>query len=235
MFIVDSWNGLLRCVFWMAPTRPRKGGVPPSGPGSGSGAGGDNDPEDFETIFKRHLKEVLNHFLRKGIPRETAEELTQETFLRVYQGIGEFRSESALRTWIFSIAENVGLNAARHQNAKKRKGSEVSISAAAENALEVSAEKHFQGWGHSQGILDAVLEDERREKLYEALGGLPPRTRQCILLRVHQDLKYREIAVLMGIDIGTVKALIHQGKERLKKELGPYFDSFDLREDDDGE
>jgi RNA polymerase sigma-70 factor (ECF subfamily) len=232
MFIVDSWNSLLRFVFWMAPTRPPKG---PSGSGSGSGNGGNDDPEDFETIFKRYFGEVLQFFLRKGIRRETAQDLTQETFLRVYQGIREFRNESSLRTWIFSIAENVWRNAARHQNAGKRKGSEISFSATADDAPEIPEGKRFEGWGQSQETLDAILEEERKEKLYKALGGLPARMRECILARVHEDLKYREIADLMGIDIGTVKAQIYQAKERLKKELGPYFDSFDLGDDDDGE
>lgn len=224
MFIVDTWNDLLRFVFWMAPARPPADGKPPSG---GSGGGESNDPETFEAIFKQHFEEVLHHFLRKRIPRETAMDLNQETFFRVYQGIGEFRNESSLRTWIFSIAENVWRNAARHQTAGKRKGIEISLPAA-EDAPEISEAERFEGWGSPQGALEKVLADERRRKLYEALSRLPGRMRECVLYRVHQDLKYREIAELMGIDIGTVKAQLSQAKARLEKELGPYFDSFDL-------
>lgn len=227
MFIVDSWNGLLRFVFWMAPTRPPGGGKPPFG---GTGGGSGKGPEDFEAIFNRHFDEVLRYFLRKGIPRETAKDLTQETFLRVYQNIGEFRAESSLRTWIFSIAENVWLNSARYQNAGKRKGIEISL--AAENAPEIPEAQYFKSWGGTPEALEKVLEDERQRKLYEALSRLPKRMRECVLFRVHQDLKYREIADLMGIDIGTVKAQISQAKERLKKELGPYFDSYDFGDDD---
>jgi RNA polymerase sigma-70 factor (ECF subfamily) len=228
MFILDSWDGLLRWVFWMASAKPPKGGKPPSGgAGSGSGGGGSSDPEKFEAIFKQHFEEVLHHLLRKRIPREIAMELTQDTFFRVYQSIGEFRNESSLRTWIFSIAENVWRNTVRHDNADKRKRIEISLPTA-EDVTEILEAERFEDRKNEPSALETLLEDERRKKLYEALKNLPARMRQCVYYRVHHGLMYREIAELMGIDIGTVKAQLSQAKARLEKELGPYFDSFDL-------
>jgi RNA polymerase sigma-70 factor (ECF subfamily) len=226
MFIVDSWNGLLRFVFWMAPTRPPKGGVPPSG--SGGDGGFNDDPEDF---FKKHFGRVRRQLRSLGASPEDAEDLTQETFLRVYRNIETFRGEANVETWIFKIARNVWLNHVRGRKTESRSGTEVSLDDLSESGRSVV---ESQIWRSAPEPVERLLGDEKQRKLYEALGGLPTRMRQCILLRV-QDLKYREIAVLMGIDIGTVKALIYQAKERLKKELGPYFDSFDLGNDEDGE
>jgi RNA polymerase sigma-70 factor, ECF subfamily len=233
MFILDTWNDLLRFAFWMAPTRPLAGRTPPSGgaggggTGSGSAGGGDeeDDPENFEAIFKRHFEKVLRYFLRKGAPRESGMDLTQETFLRVYQSIGEFRQESSFQTWLFRIAENTWLNALRHRSAGKRKGIETPLPAA-EEAPEIPESQHLEGWGSSQGALEKVLAEERQRRLYEALSHLPRRMRECVFYRVHHDLKYREIAALMGTSIGAVKAQLAQAKSRLEEELGPYFDSF---------
>lgn len=217
MFITDIWNDFFRFPAWMAPLGRSSGGA---GGGSGSGSGGGGG-EDFEKIYKEHYEPVLRRFRRLGVPHEEAIELTQETFLRVYQNIGEFRGEASIKTWIFSIAQRVWLNYVRWRHAEKREGEQVSL--------------EDQEWRVESETLEKILEDEKKAKLYEALKSLPPRMRRCVLLRVHDNLKYREIAVLMKISIGTVKAQISQAQDRLEKELGQYFDSFDLPGDPDGE
>jgi len=191
-----------------------------SGGGSGKGSQGGGG-ESFEEIYKEHYESVLRLFLRLGVPREEANDLTQETFLRVYQNIGEFRGESSHKTWIFSIARRIWLNHLRWRHAEKREGEEVSLQ---DDEWRIEAE-----------VLEKLLEDEKKAKLYESLKGLPPRMRRCVFLRVHGNLKYREIAVLMKISIGTVKAQLSQAQDRLQNELGPYFDPFDLSGDRDGE
>jgi RNA polymerase sigma-70 factor (ECF subfamily) len=217
MFITDIWSDFFRFPAWMASLRRSSGGEG-GGSGSGSGDGGD---EDFEKIYKEHYEPVFRRFRRLGVPHEDAQDLTNETFLRVYRNIEEFRGESSVKTWIFSIAQRVWLNYVRWRHAEKREGEEVSL--------------QDQEWRIESETLEKILEDEKKAKLYEALKSLPPRMRRCVLLRVHGNLMYREIAVLMKISIGTVKAQISQAQDRLAKELGQYFDTFDLPGDPDGE
>ena len=69
--------------------------------------------------------------------------------------------------------------------------------------------------------------------MFEALQRLPERMRRCVMLRIHGELKYREIAVLMKISIQTVKSQLSQAQDRLSQELVPYFESFDVRGDGD--
>ena len=200
-----------------------------------SAEGGGREPQDpeerFRKIFETWFEAVLRLFVRRGIPRETARDLTQETFLRVYRGYGRFRGEASLQTWVFHIAGNVWRNEVRRLRAEKREAWEVSLQELAECGPAISADCRFAGWGGTPGALDEILANERKKQLYKALDNLPVRMRRCVLLRIHGNLKYREIAVLMGTSIETVKSQLSQAQDRLEGELGPYFESFDLRGD----
>lgn len=219
MFITDIWNDFFRFPAWMASLRLSSGGAPPSGSSGGSGGGSGGGGRDFEKIFREYYEPVLRFFLRQGVSREQAKDLTQETFLRVYQNIEEFRGDSSLKTWIFSIAKNVWLNYLRWRHTEKREGEEVSLD---NEELKIKPE-----------VLEKILLDEKKKKLYEAVMRLPRRMRACVWYRIYRGLKYREIAERMGISIGTVKAQLFEAEKRLRAELGDYFDSFELR--DDGE
>ena len=231
MFLVDAWNDLLRFVVWMAPVRrPPAGGPPPSGgrggSGSGPGGGGGEPPDEFREIFENEFEPVLAYFLRRGFPREDALDLTQDTFLRVYRYSEGFRGEANIRTWIREIAKSIGDNEVRRLLTKKRKaqGKVIPLPAAVEDGAEISEDRRLEGWGKEPGALDELLEEEKKRKLREVIQKMPPQMRRCMLLRIHGQLKYREIATLMGTSIGTVKAHIAQAKALLEKELGTYFD-----------
>jgi RNA polymerase sigma-70 factor, ECF subfamily len=228
MFITDIWNDFFRFPAWMAPLGRSSGGAPPSG-GRRSGGGEPPDfDEQYQAAFEEYVESVLSFFLRKGFPREEAEDLTQESFLRVYQSIGGFRGEASLKTWIFQIATNTWRNEIRKRRADKRGGLEISLEGEVEKGESIRADRPLLGWNEgSPGALEKILVDEGKRKLHEVLERLPPRMRNCVLLRI-QDLKYREIADLMGVKIGTVKAQLSIAQDRLKEELGPYFDLFDL-------
>jgi RNA polymerase sigma factor (sigma-70 family) len=225
MFLVDTWNDLLRFVVWMAPTRrPPAGGPPPpggrgGGSGSGSGGGGGEPPDWFREIFENEFERVLAYFLRRGFSKEDALDLTQDTFLRVYLYSEGFRREASIRTWIHEIAKSIGDNEVRRLLTKKRKaqGKVISLAEAVEDPED-----------HRPGVLEELLEEEEKRKLDEVINKkMPPRMRRCMMLRIHGNLKYREIAALMGTSIGTVKAQLAQAKRLLEEELGSYFDSFD--------
>jgi|SRR6185312_2576616 len=186
--------------------------------------------EEFRHLFVRHFQPVFSFFLRRGFPREECHDLTQETFLRVYRGIGRFRGEASFQTWLFQIATNLWRNEVRRHMAEKRDGFEVSLEGEVEKGRPVRADRRLPGETQPSSSLDGLLDRERKQKMRQALGALPPQMRRCVLLRIDQNLKYREIAVAMQISIDTVKSQISQARDRLETELGRYFDPPNLGE-----
>jgi RNA polymerase sigma-70 factor (ECF subfamily) len=174
------------------------------------------DPESFRLLFHQYYRLVISFFLKRGISPDESEELTQETFLRVYKSMPTFRGESRFGTWLFQITANVYKNYCRTRATQKRDAQEVS--------LEEPGGPADSTWESGEtGPLDGVLADERSKMLRQAFDGLPPQMRHCVLLRVNQDLKYREIADRMGVSIDTVKAHLFQARQILKSKLGGYF------------
>lgn len=180
----------------------------------------------FHQLFEAHAGEVCRFFVRKGFPLETSRELTQDTFLRVYQGLSEFRGEAKARTWIFSIARNRYLNARRHDRASKRQATEIALDDLRPGEDEGDAAAPLPD-PSAPDPLDDTLGRERHELLWRSVEELPPRMRRCVLLRVGQDRKYAEIAGLLGVSIDTVKSQLHQAKGRLKEILGERFEGLD--------
>lgn len=179
----------------------------------------------FCDLFERYSRSVNYFFARRGFSPEECRDLTQETFLGVYRGIERFRSESSPKTWLFTIAANIWRNQVRRESADKRDAWELS--------LDVSREEQ----GFDPPASDAedpeweLLERERLELLRETFDELPPKMRRCLLLRVDQSLKYREIATVMQISIQTVKSQLFQAKEFLRSRLAHHFSELDEEED----
>ena len=179
------------------------------------------DPEEsFRRIHRHYYPLVRSFFARRGFTEQEIEDLAQETFFRVSRKLKGFRGDSQFETWLFQVTANVYKNELRSRTAQKRDAQEVS--------LEDSEVSPPGGEGVSltaveAGVLDGMLTDERAEILHRAMAELPPQMRRCVELRVYWDLKYREIAVLMGVSIDTVKAHLFQARQLLRNKLGGYF------------
>jgi RNA polymerase sigma-19 factor, ECF subfamily len=164
-------------------------------------------------LFRRR---VSSFFAARGFSFDECAGLTQETFIRVFLGIGRLHSAPRFATWLFEIAANIYRNELRRRGASKRDAFEESIedlvqteAAGRPDALPALSSK-------APDPLEETLRRERLESLRARLDQLPPQMRRCVYLRLYQDLKYREIAVLMDISIETVKAHLHQAQKRLK-------------------
>lgn len=168
---------------------------------------------EIHRLFRRR---VLGFFALRGFSADEREELTQDTFIRVFLGVGRLRSAPRFATWLFEIAANVYRNELRRRGAGKRDAFEESIedlvqteAAGRPDALPALSSK-------APDPLAVALRRERLESLRAEIESLPPQMRRCVKLRLYQDFKYREIAVLMNISIETVKAHLHQAQLRLK-------------------
>jgi RNA polymerase sigma-70 factor (ECF subfamily) len=115
---------------------------------------------------------------------------------------------------MWKIATNAYRKRRRWRTAAKRAGPEVALEEVVETAAEPAA---------SQSSEESALERERARLLADAIRALPEQMRKCLMLRVYQDLKYREIGVVMGLSTETVKAHLFQARRKLQLGLGEHF------------
>ena len=180
---------------------------------------GKSTEDVFRDLFEENYLAVQKFFARNGMPAEECRDLAQETFLKAFSHLDSFRGEANPRTWLFRIALNHLLNARRSRTTRKREGKEVSL-----DLLLEAGSPSGGGGGQEEGPLDVVLSDELSRRLREAVDLLPPQMRRCVLLRVYQDMRYREIADVLGVSIDTVKAHLYQARQVLKGKLADVCD-----------
>jgi RNA polymerase sigma-70 factor (ECF subfamily) len=162
------------------------------------------DETAFDELVRIHQRHVHRLALRLTGDPDEADDVAQETFLRAYRALREFRGEAALRTWLMRIAANLSLNVV--QSARRARRDPVAVEEAAPpDPPRAEA---------------AVIEAERRSLLGPAIEALPPRQRATLLLRVEQGLKFREIARIMGCTTGTAKANFFHAVAALRRALG---------------
>jgi RNA polymerase sigma-70 factor (ECF subfamily) len=172
------------------------------------------DVEESSRLLYQEFFMVVEQFfrLRRCTPQES-EDLAQETFINAFRGIRDFRRDSSLKTWLLHVALNVWRNELRRRFTAKRAAHEVPLenpeSGEEEISLRIEADE----------LLNDLLREERRRFIVQELRKLPPQMRRCMLLRVVQDLKYREIAAILRISIDTVKSQLFQARQRLKETL----------------
>jgi RNA polymerase sigma factor (sigma-70 family) len=151
--------------------------------------------EQFTTIYQEHYAKVFR--LCKGYfngEEETANDIVQEIFIKVWQHLDGFRNESTVSTWIYRISVNCCLLHARKQSVKK----EIRL----QELPEMAKEEYNP------------VTEERLQKMYGCIGQLEEASKLIILL-VLEDVKYPEIAGVVGISEDTLRVRIH----RIKKSL----------------
>ncbi len=170
--------------------------------------------ESFRFLYRHYFPAVRWFFMRRGCGTEGSLDLAQEAFFGIYKGLNGFRHESRFETWLFRIADTTYLKRMRTAATGKRDGQSVHLEDAApgEPALVNRAEQ-----------FDRVHQREQLLVLRQAIKTLPDQMRRCLTLRLYQDLRYKEISVIMGIKIDTVKAHLFQARAKLREQLGPLF------------
>lgn len=189
-------------------------------------AAGREREEIFRQIYVLFYRQVYRYFVRRGFVDDESRDLTQDTFVKVSEGLESFRGESRFVTWLFKVAANVYRNRLRTGSTLKRTGHEVPLDAA--DGDDPSAAPAAGIATGEPGALECILGDERSKLLRDAMQGLPLQMRRCVLLRVTQDLKYREIADVLQVTVDTVKAHLYQARQQLKGKLGDYFEDLNV-------
>src|SRR5689334_2367616 len=174
-----------------------------------------SDPAAFEKLVNERSGEIYGLLYRLTENPEEARDLTQETFLRAFQSIGQFRGESDLRTWIYRIAINQARNRWRWWR-RRHRDSTVSIDAADANGIPFISKLSS---GNSGNPEQGALAHERERALRKALSGLRRVYREAVVLRDIEGFAYEEIAVALDISVGTVKSRLARGRQELRRKL----------------
>lgn len=169
----------------------------------------------FDEFATRYTSNIYALLFRLTENVEEAQDLTQETFLRAFKSIKNFRGDADLKTWLYRIAVNESRNRFRWW---KRRKLNVTIS--------LDAETDYSDSPLSEKISDPnanpetqTLRRERELALRKALSELSTNFREVIILRDIEGLSYEEVATALETNVGTVKSRIARGREELRKKL----------------
>jgi len=176
------------------------------------------EAEAFDLLITRYSADIYALLFRLTQDPEEAGDLTQDTFLRAFRSIGKFRGDSELKTWLFRIAINESRNRFRWWKRQRREKT-ISLD---EPLSESNRSIGDTLAGNSPNPEEVLLDDEYRRALYSALGSLPDIFREALVLCDIEGQSYQEIAVILEINIGTVKSRIARGREELRKQLRDY-------------
>jgi RNA polymerase sigma-70 factor, ECF subfamily len=174
---------------------------------------GEKSEQNARRLFELFYARLFRYFRIRGWSTESTEDLTQDAVLGVYRGIEAFRFESKCEAWLLRIAKNAYANFLRGRDAEKRgKQREVSL----EFVLEKDPGRLGEGSVLPPPQLEELIDHERLKQVEDLVAAMPERMRECFTLRYKHGYQYGEIAVLLRISIGTVKAHLHHARERLK-------------------
>jgi len=157
----------------------------------------------FNAMVNRYKDRLMNVIGRMLSSHEEAEDIVQETFVRVYQHRQSFNFQHCFSTWIYTI----GLNLARNELRKRRRFKFFEIS-----ELQGS-EKEF--------AVDPKLPSRVPELLSEAVEQLPGKYREAFLLRDIEEMPYEEVAKVLDVPLGTVKSRVNRARLMLREKLKP--------------
>jgi RNA polymerase sigma-70 factor (ECF subfamily) len=169
------------------------------------------DEMAFAELVAEHQRMVVQLAFNLLGDRDEALDLSQDVFICVFRTIGQFRGQSALRTWIYRIAVNQARNRHRFWR-RRRRADQVSLDA------HVEAHGDFQ-CGAEVGPDRILAQKELATRLQDALDALPFDQRTAVVLREIDGLSYEEIAFSLGVAVGTVKSRLTRARQTLRADL----------------
>ena len=173
-----------------------------------------HDPEALSALVDTYGARVFGLLYRMTGSRDTAEDLLQETFLRVVRMIGQYEHTGRFEAWLFRIAANLVRDRARRA---KHRGRTLTLDGLASDG---EAETRSVPDGSQPDPGQKLADKEAGERLDAALKGLSEMDREIVLLRHFSELSFKEIADVLQIPLGTALARAHRALKRLRAELG---------------
>lgn len=151
-------------------------------------------------IVNQYSEQLYWKIRRIVLQHEDANDILQNTFLKAWNNIGEFRNQSKISTWLYRIAINESLDFVRRQKNKISADADLSV------ASRLMADEYFDG-------------DRTQALLQEAIAQLPDVQRTVFLMKYFDDMKYSEISEILGTSEGALKASYHIAVKKITEYL----------------
>ncbi|MCQ4086668.1 RNA polymerase sigma factor [Saccharibacillus sp. JS10] len=155
---------------------------------------------DPDTVIRTYWGEVWKYLFFMTGSRSTADDLTQDTFIRALRGWDSFRGESSVKTWLIRIARNIWVNHKRSAFVRRV----IPFSQIDRSEVEASAEK-------------AYLAEAGERRIWELVFRLPDKLRETLLLEAHYGMTAREGAEMLGIPEGTYKSRLSRARTKMER------------------
>ncbi len=169
---------------------------------------------EFEQLVRRHSAAAFNVAYRMTGNRSDAEDLTQETFVRIYRALPRLRAEGASAAWVRRIAVNLCVDALR------RKGKAPFFYGIADLPAR-SDDDAIQLVDSSGDPFDIVVRTLAHDEVHNAIGALPSDYRTVIVLHHLQGMRVEDVANLLDVPAGTIKSRLSRARHALRKLLAP--------------
>ncbi len=169
------------------------------------------DQKAYKRLRLKYYDAIYNAIYRMIRDKEEVTDLTQEAFIKAFTSLASFNEEYAFSTWLFKIATNNCIDYIR-----RKKLQTFSIDKPIESK---DSDYTFEIPDTTYEADSALIADQRKKFLDDAISSLPPRYRQVIILRHVEEKEYQEIAEMLKLPLGTVKAHIFRARELLYKKL----------------
>lgn len=167
------------------------------------------EQDAFAELVKRHGTGLLGYLLKVTDDRQTAEDIFQETFLKVHHKADKLKTEN-FKSWLYKIATNLVID--RHRASARLRTAELHTAVCGDDS---TADIYDLVADKAPGPGEAVAAVETAQAVRQALAALPPRQKMTLVLAYYQQLSYRQVAEIMDCSVGTVKAQMFKALKKL--------------------
>lgn len=173
----------------------------------------------FEILLGRHRKSVFNFILRYVGDKETAEDLLQETFMRVIKGADAYKRQAKFTTWLYTIARNLCVDQTRRRKHRRHASLDAPMAADDDSGTLLDVIP-----GSEMASDRKSVNKQLYQRLQGAIGALSEEQREVFLMREFLDMPFKQIADVVGVPENTVKSRMRYALEKLRLDLDEYKD-----------
>jgi RNA polymerase sigma-70 factor (ECF subfamily) len=161
------------------------------------------DTEALEQLLRRYQGRIFSYLVRMLGNRRDAEDATQETFVNAIRALKDYREQGQFKSWLFQIAYREGLKVVKKRKSR-RETAQDSVAEIISDALSPR---------------EQIINKERRQLLETAIQELSDAERQVVLLRLYEDMPFKEIAKIIDRPLNTALNRMHSATAKLRKKL----------------
>jgi RNA polymerase sigma-70 factor (ECF subfamily) len=174
------------------------------------------DRDAFDNLVQKYQHKIIMLVNRYVKDPHEAQDIAQESFIKAYRALGNFRGDSAFYTWLYRIAINTAKN---YLVSRSRRSAEYTV-----DVLEAEQVVNAQQLHGMDTPEQELLNEEIIAVIQSAIDGLPEEMRSAIMLREFEGMSYEEISQAMDCPVGTVRSRIFRAREAIDVKLKPLLD-----------